>query len=255
MKEVFLKINEPNYHHISYGFFTRVGGFSKNNYSSLNCNLSSKDNPQIVKKNIQFAMDLLNLKNKKLKLSKQMHSDIIEEINNKNFNKEIIADGLITNDFSIALGILTADCTPIFIFDKSKSFICCLHIGWKGCLMNIAKNSVRLILKYNQNKNDIITIIGPCLSKENFEVSKNFKEDFIKLDPSYKKFFTKNNRDKNLFDMRGLINFQFNILGITNIFNLNENTYTNNELFFSHRRASHENLSGTGRMINIISFR
>ena len=255
MKEDFLKMNEVNYPHINYGFFTRVGGFSKNNYSSLNCNLSNGDKPQIVKKNIQFAMDLLSLKNKKLKLPKQIHSNIIEEINNKNLNKEIEADGLITNDFSIALGILTADCSPIFIFDKSKSFICCLHVGWKGCLLNIVKNSMNLIPKYNNNINDIIAIIGPCLAKENFDVSINFKDDFIKSDPNYKKFFTKKNRDKDLFDMRGLINFQFKILGVSNIFNINQNTYINNELFYSHRRATHEKLLGTGRMINIISFR
>ena len=236
-------------------FFTRVGGLSKNNYSSLNCNLSSEDKPQIVKKNIKFAMDLLSLKNKKLKLPKQIHSNIIKEINNKNLNKEIKADGLITNDFSIALGILTADCAPIFIFDKNKSFVCCLHAGWKGCLMNIVKNSMKLISKYNQNIDNIITIIGPCLAKENFDVSINFKDIFIKSDPNYKKFFTKKNHYKDLFDMRGLINFQFKKLGLTNIFNVNENTYQKKELFFSHRRAVHEKSSGTGRMINLISFR
>ena len=255
MKEDFLKINELNYTHINYGFFTRVGGFSKNNYSSLNCNLSSGDNPLIVKKNIQIALDLLNLKNKKLKLPKQIHSNIIEEINYKNLNEKIEADGLITSDFSIALGVLTADCSPIFIFDKSKSFICCLHVGWKGCLMDIVKNSMKLIYKYNQNIDDIIIIIGPSLAKENFDVSINFKDDFIKLDKNYKKFFTKKNRNKDLFDMRGLINFQFKLLGITNIFNINKNTYLNNELFYSHRRATHEKLLGTGRMINIISFK
>ena len=255
MKEFFLKIKEANYNYISYGFFTRLGGFSKNNYSSLNCNFSSKDNSQIVKNNIQFAMSLLSLKNKKLKLPNQIHSNIIQEINNKNIYKEIKADGLITNDFSIALGILTADCMPIFIFDKNKSFICCLHVGWKGCLMNIAKNSIKLIHKYNQNIDDIIVMIGPCLAKENFEVSINFKDNFIKSDPNYKTFFTKKYTDKYLFDMRGLISFQFKILGVTNIFNLNEDTYLNNKLFFSHRRATHEKLSGTGRMINIIGFR
>jgi len=255
MKEVFLKINELNYPHINYGFFTRIGGFSKNNYSSLNCNLSSGDNQLIVKKNIQIATNLLNLKNKKLKLPKQIHSDIIKEINKTNLNNEIIADGLITSDFSIALGILTADCSPIFIFDKSKSFICCLHVGWKGCLLGIVKNSMQLIYKFNKNIDDIIIIIGPCLAKENFDVSINFKDDFIKLDKNYKKFFTKKNRNKDLFDMRGLINFQFKVLGLTNIFNLKENTYINNELFYSHRRATHEKLSRTGRMINIISFR
>ena len=121
--------------------------------------------------------------------------------------------------------------------------------------MNIIKNSMKLISKYNQNIDDIITIIGPCLGRENFDVSMDFKDSFIKSDQNYKKFFTKKNRYKDLFDMRGLINFQFKMLGLTNIFNINENTYLNNELFFSHRRATHEKLSGTGRMINIISFR
>ena len=42
MKEDFLKINEVNYPHINYGFFTRVDSFSKNNYSSVNCNLLNR---------------------------------------------------------------------------------------------------------------------------------------------------------------------------------------------------------------------
>jgi len=255
VKDKYFKINKANYPHVSYGFFTRIGGYSKHNYSSLNCSLSSGDNQQIVKQNIQFAMNLLSLKNKKLKLSRQIHSNIILEINKENLNEEIKADGLITNDFSIALGILTADCTPVFIFDKSKSFICCLHAGWKGSLTNIVKNSMNLIPKYNQNLDDIIVMIGPCLSKENFEVSIKLKDKFIKLDPSYKKFFTKKNNYKDLFDMRGLINFQFKLLGVKNIYNLNQDTYKNNKLFYSHRRSTHNNLSETGRMINIISFR
>ena len=134
MKEDFLKINELNYSHINYGFFTRVGGFSKNNYSSLNCNLSSKDKPQIVKKNIQIAMDLLSLKNNKLKLPKQIHSNIIKEINKKNLNKEIEADGLITSDFSIAIGILTADCSPIFIFDNGRNPVKEVNVIFCSCI-------------------------------------------------------------------------------------------------------------------------
>ena len=35
---------------IKFGFFTRVGGISKNNYFSLNCSLSSGDNKKLVKK-------------------------------------------------------------------------------------------------------------------------------------------------------------------------------------------------------------
>ncbi len=254
MKEIFFKVNKLNYPHIIYGFFTRIGGYSKRGYSTLNCSLSNGDDPQLVERNIQFAIDILKLKNKKLKLSKQIHSNFIAEINKKNLDQVIEADGLITNDFSIALGILTADCTPIFIFDKNKSFICCLHAGWKGSLLNIVNRSIKMISKYNNNLDEIIVIIGPCLAKKNFEVSLNFKDKFLQTNSDYKKFFTNKSQGKRLFDMRGLINFQLKILGIKNVFNLNEDTYENEKLFFSHRRDKHNNLSETGRMINIISF-
>ena len=78
MKKTFLKINKINYPNISYGFFTRLGGYSKNNYKSLNCSYSSGDNYQIVNKNIEYAKNQLNLKEKKLKISKQIHSNIIK---------------------------------------------------------------------------------------------------------------------------------------------------------------------------------
>ena len=239
MEKKLFKITDKNFKQIKYGFFT------KKIFDS-----DSKNKLQLNK-----ALNLIKSKNKKVKFTRQIHSNIIAEINNKNFDLKIEADGLITNDFSIGLGILTADCAPIFIFDKKKSFICCLHAGWKGTLLNIAKKSIHLITKkYNKNINDIIVIIGPCLGKKNFEVDSNFKNDFTKLNENYKNFFQKKNSHKDIFDMRGIINYQFKNLHIKNIFNLAEDTYQNKQLFFSYRRSSSANTSETRRMINIICF-
>ena len=74
----------------------------------------------------------IGLENHKLKLIKQTHSNKVEIIDNSNFNKITVADGSITKNKKIALAIITADCAPIFIFDLDCSFICCLHVGWKG---------------------------------------------------------------------------------------------------------------------------
>ena len=46
---------------IKFGFFTRVGGISKNNYSSLNCSFSSGDNKKLVKENINIALKKIHL--------------------------------------------------------------------------------------------------------------------------------------------------------------------------------------------------
>ena len=254
MKKTFLKINKLDHPKITYGFFTRLGGFSNDAYESLNCSYTNGDNYLNVKKNIKFAKNELKLNKKKLKFTKQIHSNFVKEINKQNFTTNTESDGLLTTDKTIALGVLTADCAPIFIFDTSGSFICCLHSGWKGTLLNIVCNSMSLIKKYNSNLNTIVAIIGPCLGMKNFEVSKNFKNIFIKKNSKYSNFFEKKNQDKDLFDMRGLINFQFKELGISKIYNIEEDTYKKEGLFFSHRRSTHNDKFFTGRMINIISF-
>ena len=254
MIKTFLKIKEIKQPKITYGFFTRLGGCSKNIYESLNCSYTNGDNYESVKKNIQLAKSQLNLNKKKLKLCKQTHSNITKIINKSNFKTNTIADGLLTTDPTIALGILTADCAPIFIFDKKCSFICCLHSGWNGTLLNIVNNSIDLIKKYNSNLDDIIAIVGPCLGKNNFEVSNDFKNMFFKKNSQYLSFFEKKNPNKDLFDMRGLINYQFKEIGICNVYNIDVDTYKKDRLFFSHRRSTKKNQSFTGRMINIISF-
>ena len=239
---------------ITYGFFSKEGGCSKGNYYSLNCSKDSGDNKNLVTKNINIAKKKLGLENCELKLIRQIHSNKVEIIDQNNLNEKIVADGCITKNKNIALAIMTADCAPIFIFDMECSFICCLHIGWKGCLSNIVNTAVKIITKITSQK--LIAIIGPCLSKENFEVEENFKNFFISQNLHYENFFSiKSNQQKSHFDMRGLINYQLKSCSVDKISNIGIDTYSNKHLFFSHRRSSHLFTLPTGRLINIIGFR
>ena len=103
---------------------------------------------------------------------------------------------------------------------------------------------------------NLIAIIGPCLSKVNFEVDENFQDDFINKDLQYKNFFSKNSKNKKTyFDIRGLINFQLQKYSINKIINIAIDTYSNKDLFFSHRKSFHNNSLPTGRMINLIGFK
>ena len=111
------------------------------------------------------------------------------------------------------------------------------------------------ILKIQNDKENINVIIGPCINYKMFEVDKFLKDQFIKKNPYNKKFFTKSKKeDKYLFNMRKLINYQFLENGINNIQNIDKDTYSNKDLFFSHRRTTHSGKKYTGRMINIIGF-
>jgi len=256
MKKIVITSNKFINSNVSVGFFTKQEGFSNNNFTSLNCNLYSGDNQKIVKKNIAKAQKLIDPQNKKLKIISQIHSKKVVLINKINFDKKFAADGMITQDHNINIAVLTADCCPIFIFDDDSSFISCLHSGWKGCYFNIIENALKKIRKIQPNAKKINAIIGPCLNKNNFEVNADFKKKFLKKQLSYKKFFIKkNDKDKYLFDMRGMVKFQLKEKNILKIEDIDLDTYSNKDLFYSHRRSTHKNNLPTGRMINIIGFK
>ena len=91
--------------------------------------------------------------------------------------------------------------------------------------------------------------------KDNFEVDQSFRLKFLTKNIKNKKFFyTSNNNNKYLFDMRSLIKNQIKENNIKNIDNIDLDTYSNKNLFFSHRRSTHLKELPTGRMINIIGF-
>ena len=70
-------------------FLLRLNGFSKNEFKSLNCSISSGDNKKLVQKNRQKALKNLGLQNKKLILINQIHSSKVVQINKSNINKKI----------------------------------------------------------------------------------------------------------------------------------------------------------------------
>ena len=174
-------------------------------------------------------------------------------INKNNLNKKHNADGMITSLNNVSLGILTADCAPIFIYDRERKFICSLHSGCKGTFNNISKNAIKLFDKYNIKSSDLIAIIGPCIGAKNYEVDKNFENKFIKKNIKYAKFFKYKNKNKSFFNLRNIIKYQLTQLGLKKIYDINRDTYSNESLFFSHRRSNHKGVKSSGRLINIIS--
>jgi len=251
-----------NYHNlkkleafVNFGFFTSLGGISKGDYYSLNCNSKSEDKKINIKTNIKLALKKLGIERNRIKLINQIHSKKIFQINNINYKKKISGDGLITMEKKLALGVLTADCAPIFIFDIQKTIICCLHAGWQGTLSNIVNESILKLENKNIKKDNIIAIVGPCLGFKNYEVNKNFKMKFLKKNRSYSKFFKSKNNKKDLFNLRGILNYQLGKSGISEIYNINKDTYIKTNNFFSYRRSTHQKKIKSGRMINIISLR
>ena len=60
---------------LKHGFFSRIGGKSKNIYKSLNCGPGSKDLPSNVKKNLQIVKKKISNSARDIFLLNQIHSN------------------------------------------------------------------------------------------------------------------------------------------------------------------------------------
>ena len=235
---------------IRHGFFNRQGGVSKGIYKSLNCGVGSKDKLEDVKKNIEIVCKKIGCNKNNLILLNQIHSNIVHKIS-KIPKKKLKGDSLMTNKKGIALGILTADCAPVFIYDPVNNLISALHAGWKGAYKKIISIALKKLASSGSNFNDLIAIIGPCIDKRSYVVRKDFFNKFIKQEKSNKKFFNiKNN--KLYFSLNNYITDEFLKLGVKNIEIIQKDTYILNNNFFSARRSIKNKLHDYGRNISVI---
>ena len=235
---------------IRHGFFNRLGGVSKGIYKGLNCGLGSDDKIKDVRKNIEKVCKKIGCNKNNLILLDQIHSNHIHKII-KIPKKKLKGDSLITNKKGIALGILTADCAPVFIYDPVNNLISALHAGWKGAYKKIVSTTLRKFKSNGSNFKNLIAVIGPCIGKENYEVRNDFLDKFINLDKSNKKFF-KMKRDKIYFSLKDYIKEQLMKSGVKNIEIINKDTYKLNNNFFSARRSIKNKLHDYGRNISVI---
>ena len=107
---------------IEHAFFDRSGGVSTGIYKSLNCGLGSSDKKNAILKNLAIIEKKIKSNSNKIVLLNQIHSNKFHYIDKKSQSnyKKFNGDALITNKPNIPIGVLTADCAPILIFDKKK---------------------------------------------------------------------------------------------------------------------------------------
>ena len=239
-----------NQKYISHYFFNRLGGTSKGIYKSLNCGKGSKDNKGNINKNLKKICRKIKCTKTKLVLLNQTHSNKVFLIKKIPKNKPI-GDALITSKSKYALGILTADCAPVFIFDPKKNIISAIHAGWKGAYKKIIYKTIDELKIKGSNVKDLIVVVGPCISKYNYEIKKDFLSKFIKQNKKNIRFFSFNKK-KIFFSLNEYIRSQLKNIGVKNIEIINKDTYLRKNNFFSSRRSLKNKYYDYGRNLSVI---
>ncbi len=237
---------------IKHCFFSRKGGVSKGIYKGLNCGKGSKDKKKNVYKNLSLVSNKMKTSLNRLYLMHQTHSNKVLIINKRNKDlKKFNSDALITKLKGVALGVVTADCVPIILYDVKNQIIACIHAGWKGASSGIIENTFKKFKTLN-SKNKIFASIGPCIGKKSYEVDIDFYKKFIFKSKKNKKYFLKKNDNKKLFNLRKYVNDKLTKLNVK-VDHVNYDTFRQKSRFFSYRRSQKLQEKDYGRCISVIS--
>tara|TARA_B100001093_G_scaffold151322_1_gene144032 strand:- start:94 stop:846 length:753 start_codon:yes stop_codon:yes gene_type:complete len=236
---------------IKHCFFSRKGGFSKGLYQGLNCGRGSKDKKVNILKNLNYVSKKMLTKKNKLILMNQTHSTKVIEVTRNNYKKRINSDALITSVKGLALGVVTADCVPVIVYDFENEIVGCIHAGWKGAFSGIVENTINKIKKINP-KNKIIASVGPCIGKKSYEVNLRFYQKFLNKAKKNKKYFFHKNKNKKLFDLRKFVADKLVELDVK-IDHVNHDTFREKMNFFSFRRSFKLKQNDYGRCISVVS--
>ena len=235
---------------IKHCFFSRKSGFSKSIYKSLNCGKGSRDSKKNIAKNLNYVAKYMAIEKTKLVLMHQTHSNKVVEIKKNNYKKKIIADAMITKMKGVALGVLTADCVPIIIYDFQTNIVGCIHAGWKGAFSDIIYKTIKKIKKINVN-NKIHASVGPCIGKKNYEVDNDFYKKFLTKSRKNKVYFSYKNKTKKLFNLRKFVTDKLLKLNVR-VDQINRDTFTEKSNFFSYRRSCKLKQKDYGRCISTV---
>jgi YfiH family protein len=237
---------------IKHCFFSRNGGFSKGIYRSLNCGKGSKDNKSTVIKNLALISKKIKINPKNLILMHQTHSKNVIIINKKNKKLKIFnSDAIITNLRGLALGVVTADCVPIILYDFKNQTIGCIHAGWKGASKGIIENTITKFRKFSK-VSKIFASIGPCIGRKSYQVNKDFYDNFIHKSKKNTIYFSQKNANKKLFNLRKYVADKLIKLDVK-VDHVNYDTYKEKNYFFSYRRSQKLVENDYGRCISVIS--
>ncbi|MDD5405815.1 MAG: peptidoglycan editing factor PgeF [Sulfurovaceae bacterium] len=233
------------------------GTSAKNNLFHFDFSLAlhtGEDAQSIVFNREKFLEMIGAEKNFNIVLANQTHSDNIIIINKNqtmgwSSQDDAIADcdALITAQKDILVGMLTADCVPILLFDDVKGVAAAVHAGWKGTHKKIAYKTV-MKMKEVFECNDIYAVIAPSIGACCYEVGSELIENFNDYPQAIKHI-----NGKYYLDLPLINKLQLESAGVRfeNIEMSNICTSCNNEHFFSYRKEQ----GCSGRFLSVIGIK
>ena len=167
---------------------TRHGGCSKGNYAAFNINRYCGDDDKDIRTNREALCRLLNIADDRLIMPHQVHLTKVVNIDEAFLSltatqrQEALegVDALTTNLHGVCIGVSTADCIPVLLYDMEKHAVCAIHAGWRGTVRRIVEKAVEaMTASYGTLPQHLVAQIGPGIHLDSFEVGDEVYEAFV----------------------------------------------------------------------------
>src|SRR5262245_28609018 len=149
---------------------TRHGGVSSGPYESLNLGMFVGDDLDLVIENRRRAVGAVDAELDDVVVGEQTHSTTASVVGLDDRGRGAGTpegavpgtDALVTDAPGIVLMILTADCTPMVLFDPRARVLACVHAGWRGTTGGIVSATLAVMARLGAHVPDVVAAIGPA---------------------------------------------------------------------------------------------
>ena len=166
---------------------TRQGGCSEGRYGEFNINRYCGDSEEAIRQNRSLLCRLLGIGDDRLIMPHQVHLTeiaVVDEAFLQLPDDERLArlegvDALMTDVAGVCIGVSTADCIPVLLYDPVCRAVCAIHAGWRGTVQRIvAKAVAKMTAVYGTRPADLVAQIGPGIHLDSFEVGDEVYDAF-----------------------------------------------------------------------------
>ena len=204
---------------------TRQGGVSKGVFGAFNINEFCGDNPDDIARNRLLLATELGITPDHIIMPHQVRQ------------KTEGYDAIMTRERSLCIGVSTADCIPVLLYDAKHDAIAAVHAGWRGTVKRIVEHTIQHMQQvFATQPADLHAVIGPGISCDAFEVGDEVYETFHAA--GFDMSAISCHKDKWHIDLKACNRLQLLHAGLQdeNIQTTNVCTYTRFEDYFSARR-------------------
>ncbi len=227
--------------HVRAVITTRNGGVSRAPFDGFNLADHVGDDPVAVSRNRTLLKEVLGFPQEPGWLQ-QVHGCRVVDLDGQGGGCP--ADASVASDPGRVCAVLTADCLPVLLCNRSGTRVAAIHAGWRGLLAGVIESALE---RFEDNGADILAWLGPAIGPAAFEVGPEVRDAFLADHPEDEEAFAANRPGHWLADIYLLARARLRAKGVGFVGGGEYCTVSEPERFFSYRRDG-----VTGRMAALI---